>query len=150
MVRIGARHDRSTFPALRGSALLGPCHDNCRLRIDVGRLGHGYIQRRRRLRRRGPGRGRPAFAETRRPVGEGGAAAGEVHGEYGENEPHDWARNENIAAGRFDTRKVVEVWKDSPPHRRNMLDPRMTRFGLAYATSDRDPDVRYWAMVLAK
>ncbi len=57
---------------------------------------------------------------------------------------------ENIAAGRFDTRKVVEVWKDSPPHRRNMLDPRMTRFGLAYATSDRDPDVRYWAMVLAK
>jgi len=57
---------------------------------------------------------------------------------------------ENIAAGRFDTRKVIEVWKDSAPHRRNMLDARMRRFGLAYATSDKDPDVRYWAMVLAK
>lgn len=57
---------------------------------------------------------------------------------------------ENIAAGRFDTRKVIQVWTDSPPHRRNMLDGRMSRFGLAYATSDRNPDVRYWAMVLAK
>ena len=57
---------------------------------------------------------------------------------------------ENIAAGRFDTRRVIEVWRDSPPHRRNMLDARMTRFGLAYATSDKDPAVRYWAMVLAK
>jgi uncharacterized protein YkwD len=57
---------------------------------------------------------------------------------------------ENIAAGRFDARKVVEVWRDSPPHRRNMLDARMTRFGLAYATSDKDPAIRYWAMVLAK
>jgi uncharacterized protein YkwD len=57
---------------------------------------------------------------------------------------------ENIAAGRFDARKVIEVWRDSPPHRRNMLDARMTRFGLAYATSDKDPAVRYWAMVLAK
>jgi len=57
---------------------------------------------------------------------------------------------ENIAAGRFDTRKVIEVWKGSPPHRRNMLDARMGRFGLAYATSDKNPEVRYWAMVLAK
>lgn len=57
---------------------------------------------------------------------------------------------ENIAAGRFDTAKVITVWKDSPPHRRNMLDPRMNRFGLAYVRDARNKDVRYWAMVLAK
>ncbi len=57
---------------------------------------------------------------------------------------------ENIAAGRFDTAKVITVWKDSPPHRRNMLDPRMNRFGLAYVRDAKNKDVRYWAMVLAK
>lgn len=57
---------------------------------------------------------------------------------------------ENIAAGRFDTAKVIAVWKDSPSHRRNMLDPRMNRFGLAYVRDPKNKDVRYWVMVLAK
>jgi uncharacterized protein YkwD len=57
---------------------------------------------------------------------------------------------ENIARGRFDTAKVISVWKDSPPHRKNMLDPRMNRFGLAYVRDAKNKDVRYWAMVLAK
>jgi len=57
---------------------------------------------------------------------------------------------ENIARGRFDTAKVITVWKNSPPHRRNMLDKRMNRFGLAYVRDAKNNDVRYWAMVLAK
>jgi len=60
------------------------------------------------------------------------------------------AAAENIAAGRMDTTRVLETWMQSPPHRRNMLDPRFTRFGLAYARDGGNGDWRYWAMVLGK
>ncbi len=53
---------------------------------------------------------------------------------------------ENIAHGAFDTGKLFRVWEDSPPHRRNMLDPRFSRFGLASATDSGGR--RYWALVL--
>lgn len=56
---------------------------------------------------------------------------------------------ENIARGRFDVAQVLVVWMNSPPHRRNMLDPRFSRFGLAYVADAGTPAVRYWAMVLA-
>jgi uncharacterized protein YkwD len=56
-------------------------------------------------------------------------------------------RAENIAYGAFDADKVVAVWMGSPPHRRNMLDPRFTRFGLAWVGDGNGR--RYWAMVLA-
>jgi uncharacterized protein YkwD len=54
---------------------------------------------------------------------------------------------ENLAHGRFDTERVLAVWMDSPPHRRNMLDERFGRFGLGYVA--QADDRRYWAMVLA-
>jgi uncharacterized protein YkwD len=57
-------------------------------------------------------------------------------------------RGENIAYGRFDTAKVFDVWLNSPPHRRNMLDPRFTRFGLAYVEDGSGSGRRYWALVL--
>lgn len=60
------------------------------------------------------------------------------------------AAAENIAAGRMDTARVLETWKNSPPHRRNMLDARFTRFGLAYVYDAKNRDWRYWAMVLGK
>lgn len=60
------------------------------------------------------------------------------------------AAAENIAAGRMDTARVLETWKNSPPHRRNMLDARFTRFGVAYVRDGKNPDWRYWAMVLGK
>lgn len=56
---------------------------------------------------------------------------------------------ENIARGRFDLDEVLAVWMDSPPHRRNILDSRFSRFGLAYATEAALPVERFWAMVLA-
>lgn len=55
---------------------------------------------------------------------------------------------ENIARGRFGIEKAFQMWVDSPPHRRNMLDGRFTRFGLASAPGKDGR--RYWALVLAK
>ena len=56
-------------------------------------------------------------------------------------------RAENIAYGAFDTSRVLDVWMHSPPHRKNMLDRRIKRFGLAYVSDGKGR--RYWAMVLA-
>jgi uncharacterized protein YkwD len=56
-------------------------------------------------------------------------------------------RAENIAYGAFDTSKVLDVWMHSPPHRKNMLDARIKRFGLAYMSDGNGR--RYWAMVMA-
>ncbi|MBN9242740.1 MAG: CAP domain-containing protein [Mesorhizobium sp.] len=60
------------------------------------------------------------------------------------------AAAENIAAGRMDTARVLDTWMHSPPHRRNMLDRRFTRFGLAYVRDSGNGEWRYWAMVLGK
>lgn len=56
---------------------------------------------------------------------------------------------ENIAMGRMDMDELFARWMASPPHRRNMLDPKFTRFGLAYAEAANGGAVRYWALVLA-
>lgn len=54
---------------------------------------------------------------------------------------------ENLAHGRMDIARLFAIWMDSPPHRRNMVDPRFARFGLGQA---REGDGRrYWALVLA-
>ena len=57
------------------------------------------------------------------------------------------AASENIAAGRMDTARVFSMWENSPPHRRNMADPRFSRFGLAYVARG---DQRYWALVMGR
>lgn len=60
------------------------------------------------------------------------------------------AAAENIAEGRMDLTRLFAMWMNSPPHRRNMLDPRFTRFGLAYVRDGEKADWRYWALVLGK
>lgn len=60
------------------------------------------------------------------------------------------AAAENIAEGRFDQKKLFDIWVHSPRHRRNMLDPRFSRFGLAYVRDGGDSAVRYWSLVLGK
>ncbi|CCV06165.1 SCP-like extracellular [Mesorhizobium metallidurans STM 2683] len=60
------------------------------------------------------------------------------------------AAAENIAEGRFDLEKVFDIWMHSEGHRRNMLDPRFARFGLAYVRDGRDSAIRYWCLVLGK
>lgn len=60
------------------------------------------------------------------------------------------AAAENIAEGRFDQQKLFDIWMHSAGHRRNMLDPRFTRFGLAYVRDGRDSALRYWSLVLGR
>ncbi len=55
---------------------------------------------------------------------------------------------ENIAHGRMGLAKLFQMWADSPPHRKNMLDARFSRYGLASAADAEGR--RYWALVLAK
>ncbi len=59
------------------------------------------------------------------------------------------AAAENIAEGRMDAARAIDMWMNSPPHRRNMLDGRFRRFGLAWASRPDRPEWRYWAMILA-
>lgn len=59
------------------------------------------------------------------------------------------AAAENIAMGGMDLDDLFARWMASPPHRRNMLDPKFTRFGLAYAESADGRIQRFWALVLA-
>lgn len=60
------------------------------------------------------------------------------------------AAAENIAEGRMDLTRLFDMWMNSPPHKRNLLDPRFTRFGLAYAGNGDKAGWRYWALVLGK
>jgi uncharacterized protein YkwD len=55
---------------------------------------------------------------------------------------------ENVAYGATNVARVMEMWMDSAPHRRNMLDPRFKHFGVASATDGEGR--RYWAMVLGE
>jgi len=72
-----------------------------------------------------------AFAERMKSVETNGGAA------------------ENIAYGAFGTDELFRRWMDSPPHRRNILNPAFTRYGLASAP-DKTGKRRYWALVLAR
>ena len=65
-----------------------------------------------------------------------------------DNEIHG-AAAENIAMGRMDIDRLFAMWMASPPHRRNMLDARFKRYGLAYAEAADGSSERYWALILA-
>ena len=53
---------------------------------------------------------------------------------------------ENLAHGRMDPERLFAMWTASPGHRRNMLDPRFSHYGLAHAAAGDGQ--RYWALVL--
>lgn len=53
------------------------------------------------------------------------------------------ASAENVAAGTSDIRSTIARWMDSPDHRANILDPRMTQFGFAGTRQT-------WVLVLAR
>jgi uncharacterized protein YkwD len=46
--------------------------------------------------------------------------------------------------------KLFDMWMKSPGHRRNMLDARFSRFGLAYVQGGAGSDQKYWALVLGR
>lgn len=52
---------------------------------------------------------------------------------------------ENIAKGQHTAKSVVSSWMNSPGHRANILNRRVTQFGLGY-----DPAGHSWVLVLSK
>ncbi|AEG92439.1 conserved hypothetical protein [Ramlibacter tataouinensis TTB310] len=57
---------------------------------------------------------------------------------------------ENIASGQQTAREVVRDWLASPTHCANLMSPRFTQMGIAYAVNPASPDGSYWAQVLAR
>lgn len=58
------------------------------------------------------------------------------------------ARAENVAYGCKETTCVIQQWVNSSGHRRNMLMPSLTRYGLASATSPSGK--KYWTLLVGE
>ena len=56
---------------------------------------------------------------------------------------------ENIAAGYHTLAEAFSGWRDSPPHRANMLNPSVTRIGIAAVYTAKSKFKVYWALILA-
>jgi len=62
----------------------------------------------------------------------------------------DVAAAENIAHGRFTPGELFTAWMNSSGHRKNMLDPRFSKFGLASVEEANGSGRRFWALVLSE
>jgi uncharacterized protein YkwD len=108
--------------AYRSKAGLAPLSSNarlasaagaqCAIMIAHGKIGHAF----------GPG---TSFSERMRRAG----IAPGYHAE-------------NVARGQRSVAEVMQAWMNSRGHRRNMLDPQMSSFGIASKDG-------YWALDLA-
>ncbi|EKN68473.1 SafA/ExsA family spore coat assembly protein [Schinkia azotoformans] len=58
------------------------------------------------------------------------------------------AAAENIAAGQTSPQEVVNSWMNSPGHRQNILDSRMTHIGVGYAKGGSYQ--HYWTQMFIK
>jgi len=56
---------------------------------------------------------------------------------------------ENVAAGAGTAREVVSGWLGSPGHCANIMNPRFTEMGIAYAVNQRDDYAVYWTQNFA-
>lgn len=56
---------------------------------------------------------------------------------------------ENIGAGYHTLAEAFSGWRDSPPHRRNMLLQGASRIGIAAAYAPNSKYRVYWALILA-
>ena len=57
---------------------------------------------------------------------------------------------ENIGAGYHTLAEAFSGWRDSPPHRRNMLLQGATRIGIASAYAPNSKYRVFWALILAE
>jgi uncharacterized protein YkwD len=56
---------------------------------------------------------------------------------------------ENISAGYHTLAEAFSGWRDSPPHRANMLNRNVTRMGIAAVYSPHSKYKVFWALILA-
>jgi uncharacterized protein YkwD len=56
---------------------------------------------------------------------------------------------ENIGAGYHTLAEAFSGWRDSPPHRANMLNSRVTKMGIAAAYSPQSKYKVFWSLILA-
>jgi uncharacterized protein YkwD len=56
---------------------------------------------------------------------------------------------ENISAGYHTLAEAFSGWRDSPPHRANMLKGGVTRLGIATAYAPNSKYKVFWALILA-
>jgi len=56
---------------------------------------------------------------------------------------------ENIGAGYHTLAQAFSGWRDSPPHRKNMLLPGATQIGIATAYAPNSKYKVFWALILA-
>jgi uncharacterized protein YkwD len=56
---------------------------------------------------------------------------------------------ENISAGYHTLAEAFSGWRDSPPHRANMLNAAVTRIGIAAVYSPTSKYKVFWALILA-
>jgi uncharacterized protein YkwD len=59
------------------------------------------------------------------------------------------AAAENIGAGYHTLAQAFSGWRDSPPHRKNMLLPGATHIGIATAYAPGSKYKVFWALILA-
>ena len=63
---------------------------------------------------------------------------------------YDWSASaENVAAGYPSLDAAFASWVGSPGHRRNLLNPRVTAFGIAAWSAPATRWRTFWAMVMA-
>ena len=56
---------------------------------------------------------------------------------------------ENISAGYHTLAEAFSGWRDSPPHRANMLNKGVTRMGIAAVYSPKSKYKVFWALIMA-
>ena len=56
---------------------------------------------------------------------------------------------ENVSAGYHTLAEAFSGWRDSPPHRANMLNRNVTRMGIAAAYAPSSKYKVFWALILA-
>jgi uncharacterized protein YkwD len=56
---------------------------------------------------------------------------------------------ENVGAGYHTLADAFSGWRDSPPHRANMLNRNVTRMGIAAAYAPSSKYKVFWALILA-
>jgi uncharacterized protein YkwD len=57
---------------------------------------------------------------------------------------------ENVAAGYDNLAEAFSGWRESPPHRANMLNPGVTKMGIAAVYAPQSRYKVFWSLILAK